>query len=167
LGNGSITDFDFIGASNCSKLLETAAAFFLVLFKAMAEEVHSRLLQHSDSGHGGEITSTEERQHGSSSDGGLFLSDLPQAKGRWQFKYHHKLLSSKDFQDSIAHTEVRRQYNRRQRDVIEYFKNVDSNPVGATGTGGEERHEGLAINLSNATNVILLIIKVIASLLSS
>jgi hypothetical protein len=28
LGNGSITDYDFIGASNCSKLLETAAAFF-------------------------------------------------------------------------------------------------------------------------------------------
>ncbi len=108
MGNGSVTDFDFIGASNCSKLLETAAAFFLVLFKAMAEEVHSRLLQHSDSGHGGEIISTEERQHGSSSDGGLFLSDLPQAKGRWQFKYHHKLLSSKDFQDSIAHTEGER-----------------------------------------------------------
>jgi hypothetical protein len=62
---------------------------------------------------------------------------------------------------------VRRQYNRRQRDVIEYFKNVDSNPVGATGTSGEERHEGLAINLSNATNVVLLIIKVIASFLSS
>jgi hypothetical protein len=62
---------------------------------------------------------------------------------------------------------VRRQYNRRQRDVIEYFKNVDSNPVGATGTSGEEPHEGLAINLSNATNVILLIIKVIASFLSS
>ncbi|CAM6010272.1 unnamed protein product [Sphagnum balticum] len=132
----------------------------------MAEEVHSRLLQHSDSGHGGEIISIEERQRGSSSDGDLFRSDLPQAKGRWQFKYHHKLLSSKDFQDSIAHTEVRRQYNRRQRDVIEYFKNVNSNPVGATGTSGEEPHEGLAINLSNVTNVVLLIIKIIASIKS-
>ncbi len=108
MGNGSITDYDFISASNCSKLIETAAAFFLILFKAMAEEVHSRLLQHSDSGDSGEIISIEELQHGSSSDGGLFLLDLPQAKGRWQFKYHHKLLSSKDFQDSIAHTEGER-----------------------------------------------------------
>lgn len=66
-----------------------------------------------------------------------------------------------------------REYNRRQRellnsykDVEKFLQDVESSQDGANGGArgddeqSGERHEGLAINLSNIANVVLLVIKV-------
>lgn len=87
--------------------------------------------------------------------------------GRAPFKYH-RVLSGKAFNDSSNLSEGQREYNRVQRETLSLYREVAEGPVGGAHKerDEEEPYESLAINLSNIANVVLLVLKIFASVKS-
>ncbi|KAL3678818.1 hypothetical protein R1sor_021774 [Riccia sorocarpa] len=88
----------------------------------------------------------------------------------WKFSYY-SYLRDDVFAEAEHHSRGRREYNKKQRETLEGFKEVDS-LNNATGdgqeAGGEPKKRGveLAMNLSNIMNVVLLGLKIYASVQS-
>jgi hypothetical protein len=109
---------------------------------------------------------SEAVQDGSSADHSKNLLSNKSKEG-WKFQ-PHMLLSRSGFHDAKHHSEGHREYNRKQREAIAAFSEVDSMEArGSTSEGQEEEaYEGFAITLSYLVNVFLFIIKVLAAVKS-
>ncbi|XP_002972024.2 metal tolerance protein 4 [Selaginella moellendorffii] len=99
------------------------------------------------------------------------MSMLRRISGKWQFKCH-KMLQEGAFLDTEAPiSEGVREYNKRQREALEMFEEVDSLLHVSKSTKSTESidgtlhsNESFAINISNISNVILLIMKLYATI---
>jgi cation diffusion facilitator family transporter len=91
------------------------------------------------------------------------------SSGRWQFKIH-KFVGRNDFDDTKEHSAGRLEYNKKQREAIEAFKQVDEINQGRLEIPVEElevpEDPGIkrAINFSNGLNFFLLVVKIYASI---
>ncbi|KAL2650218.1 hypothetical protein R1flu_018346 [Riccia fluitans] len=91
----------------------------------------------------------------------------------WKFDYN-RYVREEVFAEVEDHTNGRREYNRKQRETLEGFKEVDSvsqaigQGINGVGAGREPKEEGVqyAINVSNIMNIVLLILKIYASVQS-
>ncbi|CAM6116045.1 unnamed protein product [Calypogeia fissa] len=90
--------------------------------------------------------------------------------GRWQFKIH-KYVEKTDFAETAGLTPAQREYNKKQRETLAGFEEVDA-INGGLHQGGElgaapclepeEPGVSRAINLSNGFNFLLLVVKIYA-----
>ncbi|CAK9237560.1 unnamed protein product [Sphagnum troendelagicum] len=114
----------------------------------------------------GRAATSEAVRDGSSADDYKNLLSNKSKEG-WKFQ-PHMLLSRRGFHDAKHHSEGHREYNRKQREAIAGFSEVDSMEApGSTSEGQEEEaYEGFAITLSYLVNVLLFIIKVLAAVKS-
>ncbi|KAG0592746.1 hypothetical protein KC19_1G277800 [Ceratodon purpureus] len=91
------------------------------------------------------------------------LPVVSENSSKWKYKYHC-VLSGDEFCESHNHSEGQREYNRKQREMLARFHEIDSMTARNTGSGDqEEPRESFAINFSYCTNLFLFIIKVIAA----
>ncbi|BBN10259.1 hypothetical protein MPTK1_5g02190 [Marchantia polymorpha subsp. ruderalis] len=94
------------------------------------------------------------------------VSDL----GRWKFNYQ-RYITENLFAEADHLTEGQREYNRKQRETLAGFEEVDSlekGPKDLDDAAEESKDRGVefAINISNIMNVILLVVKIYASVQS-
>lgn len=87
--------------------------------------------------------------------------------GKAQFMYH-KMMSGKAFNDPPGCSEGQREYNRVQRETLLLTRDLEDGKLEGAykERDQEEPLESLAITLSNAANVVLLILKIFASVKS-
>lgn len=88
----------------------------------------------------------------------------PMRSGRWQFKYH-KYVAKSDFAEGAEASAGIKEYNKKQREAIAGFEEVDTINHGSD-PGSPEPEDpsvNVAINLSNALNLFLLVVKIYAS----
>ncbi|KAG0576481.1 hypothetical protein KC19_5G083500 [Ceratodon purpureus] len=86
--------------------------------------------------------------------------------GKAQFMYH-RMMSGKAFNDPPGASEGQREYNRVQRETLSLTRELEAGNVErASYEDKEEPLESLAITLSNVANVVLLILKIFASVKS-
>lgn len=88
----------------------------------------------------------------------------PMRSGRWQFKYH-KYVAKADFAESSETSPGIKEYNKKQRETIAGFEEVDTINHGTDRDAPEPEDPSVnvAINLSNGLNLFLLVVKIYAS----
>lgn len=87
---------------------------------------------------------------------------------KWKFKYH-RILPWEQFGESHNQSPGQQEYNRKQREMLARFHEIDSMAHGSSTTTSSNRgehRESFAISLSYLANVFLFIIKVIAAVRS-
>lgn len=96
--------------------------------------------------------------------------NLQQLSGRWQFKLQSNLGKWIEIFDESEEplSRAKQEYNRKQKATLQTYKEVDgldfTNP--GPDSQNKDRGENVAVNLSNGANIILLILKVYASVRS-
>ncbi|CAM6083420.1 unnamed protein product [Calypogeia fissa] len=86
----------------------------------------------------------------------------PLQSGRWQVKYRN-YVENMDFSEVDGHTPGLREYNRRQREALAGFEEVDAiTSADPSIPQLDDPRVNWAINISNALNVVLLVVKIYA-----
>lgn len=147
-----------------------------------ARDLNAPLLPESDGDNSIEEVRSPSGALGSKRASSDLLTDdrllLPQLSGKWIFKVQQSNLGKWDekFQDAGDGSQERQEYNRKQRATLQAYQEVhnldkevhdlDLPLQERASTAKLELAENLAVNASNLANILLLILKVYASVRS-